>query len=214
MGAGETFVDVGANGSVPVAAIGCVDGEFRRIGRDLHGMPDQQKLLRPPVENEDIDAPVERENERGLRAVDGEACGALCRAGLEEGRDKVLSPGADRKDGTDRDVVFEIGRSVERIDRNTQRRLGAEGFRQRRFLGKNRRHRRSAQRAPHDFVGGDIDILLPVAVGIDAAIPSGDAGERSICDQRGKVDRGGGDGFDHFADRSALRRLRCEPIEM
>ena len=71
-----------------------------------------------------------------------------------------------------------------------------------------------AQRAPHHFVGGDIDILLPVAVGIDAAISSGDARERPIGDQRGKFDRSGGDGLDHFADRSAVRRLRCEPIEM
>ena len=71
-----------------------------------------------------------------------------------------------------------------------------------------------AQRAPHHLVGGDIDILLLIAVGIDAAILSGDAGKRPIRDQRGKFDRSGGDGLDHVADRSAVRRLRCEPIEM
>ena len=33
-GAGEAFVDIGANRPVPVPAVGGVDGEFRRIGRD------------------------------------------------------------------------------------------------------------------------------------------------------------------------------------
>ena len=113
---------------------------------------------------------IEREHERGLRAVDDEACGALRRAGLEEGRENVVAPRADRKDGADRDVVFQVGRSVERIDRDTKRRLGIEGFRKRRFLGKDRGDRRSAQRAPHHFVGDDIDILLLIAVGIDAAV--------------------------------------------
>ena len=125
-----------------------------------------------------------------------------------------LPRGTDRKDGADRDVVFEIGRSVERIDRDAERRLGIEDFRQRRFLGEDRRDRGIAQRAAHHLVGGDIDILLLIAVGIDAAVPSGDAGQRSVGDQGGKIDRSGGNGLDHLADRGAMRRLRRGLIEM
>ena len=69
-----------------------------------------------------------------------------------------------------------------------------------------------AQRAAHHFVGGDIDVLLLIAVGIDAAVLSGDARQRPIRDERGKIDRRGGDGLDHLAD--AVRRLRRRPIEM
>ena len=86
----------------------------------------------------------ERQHERGLRTVDDETGGALRGAGLEEGRQDVVAPGPDREDGPDRDVVFEIGRSIERIDRDAERRLGIEDFRKRRFLGKNRRDRRIA----------------------------------------------------------------------
>ena len=53
-----------------------------------------------------------------------------------------------------------------------------------------------AQRAAHHFVGDDVHILLLIAVGIDAAILSDDAGQRSIRDQRGKIDRRGGNGGD------------------
>ena len=113
--------------------------------------------------------PFEREHQRGLRTVDHETRSALRRAGLEEGGENVVAARADRKDGADRDVVFEVGRSVERIDRNAERRLGIEHFGQRRFLGQNRRNRRRAQRLAHHLVGGDIDILLQVAVGIGAA---------------------------------------------
>jgi hypothetical protein len=81
-----------------------------------------------------------------LRAVDGKTCRDLRGAGLEEGRDNVVTPRADREDGADRDVVFQIGRSVERIDRDTERRLGMQDFRQRRFLGEDSRNRRRAQR--------------------------------------------------------------------
>ena len=70
------------------------------------------------------------------------------------------------------------------------------------------------KRAPYHFVGGDIDILLLVAVGVDAAVPSGNAGERPIRDQRGKFDRSGGNGLDHVSKCSAVRRLQCGPIEM
>ena len=157
---------------------------------------------------------LKRENERGLRTVDDEACGALRRARLKEGRKKVVAPGADRKDGADRDIVVEVGRSVERIDRNTEWRCGTQGFRQFRFLGKNGRHRGAAQGAPYHFVGGDIDILLLVAVRIDAAVPSGNARERPVRDQPGKFDCSGGNGLDHVSKCSAVRRLQRGPIEM
>ena len=38
------------------------------------------------------------------------------------------------------------------------------------LLGKNRRDRGTSQRAPHHLVGGDVDVLLLIAVGIDAAV--------------------------------------------
>ena len=107
-------------------------------GAILNALRGQQELPGAPVENEDIDAGVEREHERGLRTVNNEAGGTLRRAGLEEGRKNVVAPGPDRKDGADRNVVFQIGRSVERIDRDAKRRIGIEGFGQRHFLGKNR----------------------------------------------------------------------------
>ena len=68
-----------------------------------------------------------------------------------------------------------------------KRRRGIEDFRQLRLLGQNGGNRRAAQRAPHHVVGGDIDILLLVAVGIDAAVASGDAGQRPVGDQRRQV---------------------------
>src|SRR5262249_53987659 len=110
-GAGETFIDVGANRPMPVPSIGRVDGELRGIACDLNRLPDQQKLPRAPVKNEDIDTRVERENERGLRTVDNETRSALRCAGLKEGRKDVVASRADRKNRTHRDVVFEIGRS-------------------------------------------------------------------------------------------------------
>ena len=93
VGAGEAFVDVGANRPVPVPAIGRVDGEFRRIGRDADALGDQPEFPRTPVEDEDIDARIECEHERGLRTVDDEARCTLRRAGLEEGREDVASLG-------------------------------------------------------------------------------------------------------------------------
>ena len=89
-----------------------------------------------------------------------------------------------------------------------------QDFRQRRFLGEDSRDRRCAQRTPHQLVGDDIDILLLIAVGIDAAVPTGDARERPIGDQRGEFDRSRRDGLDHRADRSAVRRLQGRPIKM
>jgi hypothetical protein len=50
----------------------------------------------------------------------------LRRSRLKEGRQNVVAPRTNRKDGPDRDVVLEIGRSVERINRNAKRRLGIE----------------------------------------------------------------------------------------
>ena len=122
------------------------------------------------------------------------------RAGLEKGRQNVVAAGPDRKDGPDRNVVVQVSRSVERIDRNTKRRIGIEGFGKRHFLGKNRGDRRIAQRAAHHFVSDDVHVLLLIAVGIDAAILSGDAGQRSIRDQRRKIDRRGGNGSDGIAN--------------
>ena len=154
---------------------------------------------------------VERQHQRGLRPVDHEARGALRRAWLEEGGENIVAARADREDGSDRDVVFEIGRAIERIDRNAQRRAGIEDFRQFGFLRKDRRDRCGAQRAAHHLVGGKIDVLLLIAVGIDAAEPSGDAGQRPIGNQVGKLDRRGGDGLDHVGDRGPVGRARRRP---
>ena len=44
VGAGKALVDIGADRSVPVPAIGGVDGEFRRVGRDLDALRDQQEF--------------------------------------------------------------------------------------------------------------------------------------------------------------------------
>ena len=56
--------------------------------------------------------------------------------------------------------------------------------------------------------------LKQVLDGIDAAIGSGNACQRPVGDQSGEIDRSGGNGRDHLADRSAMRRLRRGPIEM
>ena len=64
--------------------------------------------------------------------------------------------------------------------RGAERRFGIEGFGQRRFLGEHGRDRRLAQRPPHHFIGQHVDVLLLVAVGIDAAILAGDADQR-LC---------------------------------
>ena len=53
-----------------------------------------------------------------------------------------------------------------------------------------------------NFIGDDIHILLLIAVGIDAAILPGDTGQRSIRDERRKIDRRGGNG----GERSYRRR--------
>ncbi len=174
----------------------------------------QQELPRMAVKNEDIYAAIMREHERGLRTVDDEARGALRRAGLEEGGKQVVAPGADRKDGADRDIVFEIGRSVERIECDAKRRFGIQGFRQRRFLGENRSDGRIPQCAPHHFVGDNVDILLLIAVGIDAAILASEARERPVGDQRGQIDGSSGNGLDHLTHRSPVRRQRHRPTEM
>ena len=158
--------------------------------------------------------PFERQHQRGLRPVDHKARGALRRAGLEEGGDDVVAARTDRKDRSDRDIVFEIGRSIERIDRNAERRPGIENFRQFRFLGQNGCNRRCAQRLAHHLVGGDIDILLQIAIGIDAAMPPGDAGQRPIGDEVGKIDRRRRKRLDHGGDRGPVRRVLHRAIEM
>ncbi len=63
-------------------------------------------------------------------------------------------------------------------------------------------------------VGRDIDVLLLIAIGIDAAVLSGDADKRPIRDQLGKFGCRGGNGLDHVPKGSAMRRLRRGPIEM
>jgi hypothetical protein len=72
----------------------------------------------------------------------------------------------------------------------------------------------ATQRAPDQLVGGDIDVFLLIAVRVDAAIPSGDARERPICDQRSHFDCCGGNSLDHFTHRNAVRRLRRTAIKM
>ena len=147
--------------------------------------------VRAPVEHEDIDASVERQHQRGLRTVDHEARGALRRAGLEEGREHIvtarriekmvpteilLSRLADPSSGS---MATQSGASGSRISgsASSSDRIAATGA--------ARRARRIIASA------ATIDILLPITVGIDAAVLSGDAGQRPIGDQRGKLDRGG-----------------------
>ena len=80
------------------------------------------------VENKSIDAVVECQHQRGLRPVDHEASGALRGTGFEESGKNVATARADREDGSNRDIVFEIGGSVEWIDRNAQPRAIIEDF--------------------------------------------------------------------------------------
>ena len=157
---------------------------------------------------------VMRQHQRGLRTVDHKARGALRRAGLEEGGNHIVAARTDREDGSDRNVVLEIGGAIQRIDRNAQRRCGVEDFGQFALFGQNGGDGGCGQRAAHHPVGGKIDILLRIAVGIDAAEAAGDAGQRTVGNQVGKLDRGGGDGLDHGGDRGAVGRLRARTIEM
>ena len=211
---GEAFVDVDANWTVPVPAIGCIDGEFRHIGRNPDIVFDQHELAPALIEKEDIDGVVVCEDQAGLRPVDNETGGALRGAGLEEGRKDVVSPRTNRKDGADGNVVLEVGRAVERIDRYAERRLGIECFGQRYLLGQHRGNRGPLQRRSHDVVGRDVDVLLLVTVGIDAIDASGDSRQRPVGDERRKFDPRRRDRLDHLAHRSTMRRLRREPIEM
>src|ERR1700719_3988494 len=110
VGASKTLVDVSTHGPVPVPLIGGVDREFRRIGRDPNALRGQPELLGTPVENEDVDAGIQRKHKRGLRTVNNEAGGALRGAGLEKSRQDVIAPGPDRKDGPDRNVVVQVSR--------------------------------------------------------------------------------------------------------
>ena len=84
----------------------------------------------------------------------------------------------------------------------------------RQFLGQDRGHRATAERPAHDGIGDKIDILLRIAVGIDATILSGDADQRTVGDNGGKIDGRSRDRGDHRGDRGSLRRLQRRPIEM
>ena len=158
--------------------------------------------------------PFSASDQRGLRPVHHKACSALRRARLEESRNDVVAARADRKDCSDRDIVFEIGGSIERIDRNTERRSGVENLRQFRFLGQHGRNRRGAERVAHHLVGGNVDILLQIAVGIDPAKPPGNASQRPIGDKVGKADRRHRERLDHGGDRGTVRRILHRAIEM
>src|ERR1700719_2857768 len=79
VGAGKTLVDVSTHGPVPVTLIGGVDREFRRIGRDLNALRGQPELLGTPIENEAVDAGIQRKHKRGLRTVNYESGRALRR---------------------------------------------------------------------------------------------------------------------------------------
>ena len=162
VGAGKAFVDVGADRPVPVPAIGRVDGEFRRIGRESgRPAPDQHELPRIAIENEDIDAAVERENERGLRAIDDEARGALRRAGLKEGRENVVAACGRIEKMVPTEMLF--SRLADPSSGSIATQSGASGssdFGQRDFLGhESPATGRVAQRAAHHRIGSEIDDL-------------------------------------------------------
>ena len=134
--------------------------------------------------------------------------------GSKKVESEVVAARTDRKDRADRNIVFKVGRPVKRIDRDTERCPGIEDFRQLRLLGQNGCNRCCAQRAAHHLVGGDIDILLQIAIGIDAAMSSGDAGQWSIGNEVGKVDRCRRKRLDHGGDRGPVRRVLRRAIEM
>ena len=76
------------------------------------------------------------------------------------------------------------------------------------------RDRHGAQRAAHDVVGDDIDVLLKVAVGVHAIDRAGDAGKRPVRDPFSQIDARNGDRFDHCSDRGGLRGLRSRNLQM
>ena len=76
---------------MPVPPVRRVDGELGRVGRNFHTTRGQQEFPGAPVQNEDVDTLVERQNQCGLGAVDHETCGALRHARLEEGGDDVVA---------------------------------------------------------------------------------------------------------------------------
>ena len=144
-----------------------------------------------------IDTLVERQQQTGLRTIDEETGGALCGAGLEEGRDDIAAARPDREDRTDRDIVLQVCRTIERIERDTDRRVGVQDFRQLRLLGHQSGDGRFQQRIAHHAIGGDVDVLLRIAVGIGAAGQTGHSGQRPRGDQPRKILGGRGKRLDH-----------------
>ena len=67
---------------------------------------------------------------------------------------------------------------------------------------------------PHHLVGGNVDILLQIAVGIDPAVPPGNARQRPIGDKVGKAHRRHRERLDHGGNRGTVRRVLHRAIEM
>ena len=175
---------------------------------------DQQEFPGATVQNESVDAVVERQHQRGLRAINHEARRALRRARLEEGGEHVVAARPDREDGADRNIVFQIGRSIERIDRNAKRRVRIENSGSSDSSDRMAATGESAARRRITSSAAMIDVLLLIAVGIDAARSPGDAGQRPVRDQVGKLDRRDCQSLDHGGDRSAVRGLRRRLVKM
>jgi len=131
-----------------------------------------------------IDARVEREHQRGLRTVDDRNLPRHCAVpGFKEGREDIIAPGGRIEKMVPTEMfVFEVGRSVERIDRDAERRprqlriSGSATSSEKKLLrpGASRKARRIISSA-----ATSISFLL-IAVGIGAAIPAGDARQRPI----------------------------------
>ena len=135
--------------------IGGVDREFGSLERDRTAIDGEQELT--PGMHEDTRAVAARQDQAQLRAIDQKPCGKLVAPRLEETVERigvgVAVPRADREDCPDRHVGIDVGRSVERIDRQRERSRSVDQYRLVQFLRSVERDRRIGERGEKAVVG-------------------------------------------------------------
>ena len=189
--AGQAFVHVAAHGLFPEARVGGVDGELARgLGHADVGVGEVE-LADDRVEGEAGDAVADRQHQHRRWAVDGVAGGDLLAAGLQELRGLGILARArraqHREDRTHRHVDVDVGRAIERIEREqVLAALVARRERDRRLVllrdhaGELAAPVRGAQ---EDLVGEHVELLLFLALHVGAAVAAEHVGERAVGDR-------------------------------
>ena len=211
-GAAQAVVEPDAHRVVPVAIVRDVDRDFAGDRIDPRGRLDEPEAVVRRVEGVELGAGADRQRERRRRAVDDDAGGQLVAARLQHDEGAVGGSGRrqHRKDRADRRVGLDVGRAVDRVGGDDQRRARVEQHR----LGDLFRNE-YGDRCPPEFLGDAVagdDVELFLLVG--RAAPARAAGQiaRQVAARRERRDAHGRPGHGaHSVGDGARGGIRAGP---